>query len=493
MRELIVDSFAGGGGASTGIENALGRSPDIAINHNERALAMHERNHPDTVHFREDVWAVDPRAVCNGRPVGLMWLSPDCTFFSKARGGAPFRDRDKARRRRGLASVAIRWAKSVRPRVIVMENVAEFEDWCPLLETGLPDWSRKGSSFRRWKKSLENCGYVVELRQLRACDFGAPTTRKRLFIIARCDGEKIVWPAPTHGPGLLPFRTAADCIDWSIPCPSIFERAKPLVDNTLRRIARGIRKYVIDAAEPFIVPISEPLRTTTTARRGEFALVSAGLIHRGNGERVGQEPRIYDIRKPHPTVVAGGAKTGVVAAFLAKHYGGNYQGAGADAQMPLPTVTAVDHHAVVSSHLLKLHGSSLIGQEMSEPAPTIRAQGTHLAEVRAFLVKYFGTDQDPQLGLPMHTVTTKDRFGLVTIRGTEYVIVDIGMRMLTPRELFNAQGFPPGYEIDFELEPGRPMPKTAQVEACGNSVCPPLAAALVRANFEDAFSMSAVA
>ena len=494
---LIVDSFAGGGGASTGIEWALGRSPDIAVNHDPEAIAMHQANHPATKHFCESVWDVDPVTVCRGRPVALAWFSPDCTFHSKARGGKPFRDRNMARRRRGLAWVVVRWAKAVKPRVICLENVEEFEDWGPLGDDGKPDKARAGFTFRRWVAQLEGAGYRVEWRQLRACDYGAPTIRKRLFVIARCDGRPIVWPSATHGPGRAePHRVAAECIDWSLPCPSIFERKKPLAEATLRRIARGIRRYVLDAAQPFIIPVKswggggneprglgEPLRTVTASKRGEMALVAPTLIQTSYGEREGQAPRTLDLHKPLGTVVGGGVKHSLVAAFLARHYGG-HENDGAPLLRPIPTITTVDHHAVVTSHLVKLYGTSY-GAPVTAPMPTITSTGNHIGEVRAFLVAYYGTDQDPRLQLPLPTVTTRDRFGLVTVAGQDYAIVDIGMRMLAPRELYRAQGFPDSYVIDPMFE-GKPLTKTEQIEKCGNSVPPPVAAAIVRAQFADA-------
>lgn len=542
--ELIVDSFAGGGGASLGIEWALGRSPDIAINHDPEAIAMHAANHPETRHYCESVWDIDPVVVTNGRPVGLMWLSPDCTFHSKARGGQPFRDRLRARRRRGLAWVAIRWGKSpVRPRILTLENVEEFQDWGPLDDDGRPDPLRRGFTFRRWWAQLENCGYRVEMRQLRACDFGAPTTRKRLFIIARCDGESIVWPEPTHGPGLLPYRTAAECITWDLPCPSIFERQRPLAEKTMARIARGLRRYVIDAAEPFIVPVKtwggggneprsllDPMRTVTASKCGEFALctpylagyhsatsenghrvrpvdaplptqdtanrfglVSPILVQQSWGERKGQAPRSLDIHQPLGTIVAGGIKHALVSAFLAKHYGGQHangtpRATGSSMDKPLDTVTTQDHHHLVASHMLKLRGGladhPMTAQDLRAPAPTLTAGGTHLAEVRAFLLKYYGSDQDPRLTDPLHTITTKHRFGLVTVHGVDYQIVDIGMRMLVPRELFRAQGFHDGYVIDVGPD-GEALTKTAQVRMCGNSVPPVMSRALVAANYSE--------
>lgn len=489
---LIVDSFAGGGGASLGIEWALGRSPDVAINHDPEAITMHRANHPTTRHLEGDVWDVRPRDVAAGRRIALMWLSPDCTFHSKARGGKPFRDPKQAKGRRGLAWVAVRWAKEARPAVLMLENVEEFADWGPLGADGRPDPARRGLTFRRWVGQLKALGYTVEWRELRACDYGAPTIRKRLFLIARCDGQPITWPAPTHGAGTGRLhRSAAECIDWSIPCPSIFERAKPLADKTLRRIARGIRRFVLDAKAPFIVPtthagdervhgIHEPLRTITGAHRGEHALVAATLQHSGNGERVGQDPRVYDIRKPVNTIMAEGVKQALVTAFLAKHNGG-HEATGSRASEPLHTICTRPNQGLATAHLLKFHGSSEVGQCPSLPAPTVRAQGNHLAEVRAFLTRYNGTGdgQSPQLSLG--TLTTRDRFGLVQVAGDQYEIADIGLRMLQPRELFRAQGFDDHYVIDPEHE-GKRLTKEAQIRMCGNSVSPWMAYALVRAN-----------
>lgn len=506
MTGLIVDNFAGGGGASLGIELALGRSPDIAVNHDREAIAMHEANHPSTRHLCESVWDVDPVEACAGRSVDLAWFSPDCTYFSKARGAKPLRLKEK--KVRALAWVVVRWAKAVRPRVICVENVEEFQGWGPVAEDGRPCPLRRGFTFRRWKSSLEKVGYRVELRELRACDYGAPTTRKRLFVIARCDGKPIVWPSQTHGPGRKhPFRTAAECIDWRLRCPSIFLSAdeakvygvrRPLAEPTLRRIARGLQKFVIDSVTPFIVPIThagdsrvhsigDPLRTITANRRGEHALVAPTLVQTGWGERQGQAPRALDLHAPLGTVMAGGAKHALVAAFLAKHYGGN-ETPGTPMQLPLSTITTQDHHHLVASSLVKLRGTSRDGQATGEPLHTISAQGTHFAEVRAFLMKYYGTGREQSAELPLGTVTTKDRFGLVTVGLEEYAIVDIGMRMLSPRELFRAQGFPDSYVIDLEVD-GKRLTKTAQVRMCGNSVSPMVAQAIVAANVanEEAF------
>jgi DNA (cytosine-5)-methyltransferase 1 len=526
--ELIVDNFAGGGGASLGIEMAFKRNVDIAINHDCEALAMHEANHPQTKHYCEDVWAVDPVKVTGGKPVGLAWFSPDCKHFSKAKGGKPVE-----KKIRGLAWVVVKWAKLVSPRVIMLENVEEFQDWGPLRADGTPCPIRKGMTFRRWKKQLENLGYKVECRQLRACDYGTPTIRKRLFVIARRDGLPIVWPEPTHGKGLKPWRTAAECIDWTLTCPSIFERKKPLAEATMRRIAKGIFRYVINAKEPFIVtyygdkgkddfrgqPINEPLRTQTTENRhavvmpfltehanasqqrnfsadeplrtqcaqvkgGHFALVSPTLIQTGYGERPGQSPRVPGLHKPLGTVVAGGSKHALVSAFLAQHNGGMV---GHDARKPISTITQRGtQQQVVAAHMINLKGSTGRMAAADAPVQTITAGGNHIGEVRAFLVKYYGTDQDPQLREPLHTVTTKDRFGLVTVQGEDYYIADIGMRMLQPRELYRAQGFPDTYRIDIEAN-GKPLTKTAQVRMCGNSVNPQLSRALVLANFKHEF------
>lgn len=547
--ELVIDLFAGGGGASTGIEQAIGRAVDIAVNHDPEAVSLHTANHPQTRHFCSDVFEVDPLTVTDGQPVGLLWASPDCKHFSKAKGGKPV-----SKKIRGLAWVVIKWAKLAKPRVICLENVEEFQTWGPLTDDNRPCPVRKGQTFQRWKKQLENLGYKVEHRELRACDYGAPTIRKRLFLVARRDGLPIVWPTPTHAKpdakgkvpaGMQPWRTAADCIDWSIPAPSIFERERPLADATCRRIAKGIVRYVMEAEQPFIVPG-----------------VAATLVQTGYGERPGQSPRVPGLDKPLGTVVAG-QKHALVQAFLAKHYTGVV---GHELDKPTGTVTTVDHHSLVTAHLTKFrvgstgtaldepvhtvtaggtpkrpstgntmglvtanlihmghgegkyggkrwsHGirdvedplntitaqgaaagivtshmvklrNNQFGQSHDEPVPTLTAGGGHAGEVRAFLVKYYGSDKDGQeLPDPLHTIPTRDRFGLVMVKGEPYAIVDIGLRMLTPRELYRAQGFPDSYVIDTGAD-GLPITKTAQVRMCGNSVCPPLSHALVKANY----------
>lgn len=618
---LIVDNFAGGGGASTGIEAALGRAVDIAINHDEEAIRMHEVNHPDTVHIRNNIWQIDPKEVTGGKPVDLAWFSPDCKHFSKAKGGKP---REKSIR--DLAWVVVLWAQRVKPALILLENVEEFRTWGPLCEEGKPIKERKGETFDKWCRELRKAGYKLQFRELRACDYGAPTIRKRFFMIARCDGQPIVWPKPTHGGPdsedvkagrLKPWRTAAEIIDWSVPCPSIFERKKPLAEKTLRRIAHGIVKFVINNPSPFIVPIcntnwagdrfypgDEPLRTITTAKGGEQALVTpyfartahgdvdksgkrrgqpchgpeepfptvtqtrdsalivphitkfrngaighgmgdplatvtansyvkrpggsaplgvvaavlerqfgkstgadpakpaptitaggggktgvvaAHLVQTGYGERNGQAPRALDAEKPLGTVVAGGCKHAVAVAHMMQANGGprNETLPGRAADSPMSTVaTTGSQQQLVTSNLVKLRGTCAHGQSVEDPLHTVSAGGTHMAEVRAFLIKYYGNESDGHtIDGPLGTVTVNDRFGLVTvtIAGEEYVIVDIGLRMLTPRELFAAQGFPPDYIIERDAE-GRKLTKTAQVAKCGNSVCPPLAQALVRAN-----------
>lgn len=429
---MIVDNFAGGGGASEGIRLALGCDPDIAVNHDPEAIAMHAANHPGTLHLMGNVWDVSPRKVCRGKRVDFAWFSPDCKHFSKAKGGKPV-----STGVRGLAWVVIRWARDVHPSVIMLENVEEFQTWGPLSSDGRPDPLRRGITFQRWLRDLRATGYTVEWKELRACDYGAPTTRKRLFLIARCDGLPIVWPQPTHGPGRLPYRTAADCIDWTIPCPSIFDRQKPLAAKTLARIARGIRRFVFETKSPFIIPVThagdlrvhsihEPMRTITCAARGELALVAPTLIQTGYGERPGQAPRSLDLGAPLGTVVAGGAKHALVCAFLAKHYGG-HEGSGSSLHEPMATITTRDHHSLVT----------------------------------AFLAND----------------------GPVRIHGESFHIVDIGMRMLEPRELFRAQGFSDSYVIDPKFN-GRPLTKTAQIRMCGNSVSPLVAQAIVQANIQ---------
>jgi DNA (cytosine-5)-methyltransferase 1 len=549
--EIIIDNFAGGGGASTGIELALGRHVDVAINHDPEAVSMHSINHPQTRHYCESVWDVNPREVEPGRKIGLLWLSPDCKHFSKAKGGKPVE-----KKIRGLAWVALRWAAIRKPRVIALENVEEFITWGPLVAgtdgTMRPCPKNKGREFNAFVNALRRQGYVVEWKELRASDYGTPTIRKRLFLIARRDDKPIVWPLPTHGNPksdavkagrLKPWRTAAECIDWSLPCPSIFltkeeGRAvgaiRPLAENTMRRVGKGVMRYVVNAAEPFIVPLThhgadrrtgmeQPVPTITAAHRGELALVQPFITEHANGSNQRNMPADEPLRtqcaqvkgghfalvsafltkfrtgatgsamtEPMHTITAGPKENpagcahamGVITAHIQRDMGCSI---GHAAQSPLGTITAGGggKSALVTSNLVKMRGTN-IGQPDDEPLHTVSAQGTHFAEVRAFLVKYYGNEQD---GIPLnesiHTVTARDRFGLVTVHGEEYAITDIGLRMLAPRELFRAQGFPESYIIGDKPEQGLKLTKSAQVRMCGNSVCPPLAAALIRANCAD--------
>jgi DNA (cytosine-5)-methyltransferase 1 len=653
--EIIVDHFAGGGGASTGVGFAAGRSPDIAINHNPRAIAMHSVNHKDTEHFIEDIWAVDPCEVCKGRPVGLLWTSPTCTHFSKAKGTALSEESIKLR---ALAWVTVRWAVAVQPRIICLENVEEFAKWGPLhrqhsegcpgeacmkgcsfgkkakrggkvkehshncpgvacqekCQIHTPIKSRQGETFRAFIARLEKLGYVVEYRILRACDFGAPTMRRRLFLVARRDGQPIVWSEPTHGPGRAhPHVAAATCIDWEDLGTSIFGRKKPLADKTMRRIAAGVKKFVLER-KPFLVPagygaknendartqsVDEPLKTICgnrgshsvvspvllkaktyggggndatdaqkplgtilCSKRGEHAVASAMLVRTdmhqsnagcvyapedplrtitsggghaiaapymvrvGNGERAGQAPRTHDVQKPLGVIMAQRENYAATAAVLIKHNGGHnddcgsagqdlveplhtvstrdskaisaihlvrYNGdvAGAervqDVDAPLTTIDTSNRFGVVASHLVKLRGTSdahvaSSASSVEDPVPALSAQGTHLAQVAAFLVKYHGVATEHSPADPLGVVTTKDRYGLVTveIEGDTYVIVDIRMRMLKPRELYNAQGFPRDYQIDVDAT-GRPFTRTEQVLMVGNSVPPQMAEMIARA------------
>jgi Site-specific DNA methylase len=434
FREIIVDNFAGGGGASTGIELATGLNVDIAINHDPDAIAMHKANHPETEHYCENVWDVDPVKACNGRPVGLCWLSPDCKHFSKAKGGKPV---DK--HIRGLAWVAVRWAKAVHPRVIMLENVEEFQTWGPLLKDSRPDPEKKGQTFRAFIRALKKEGYQVKFSELRACDYGAPTSRKRFFMVARRDGRPIAWPETTHGdPNELtvrlglkkPWRTAAEIIDWSVPCKSIFSRRKPLVEKTMVRIAKGIEKFIIENPDPYIV------------------------------------------------------KDGKVAAsFISQYHSYDSDARGQTMDRPLLTVDTSNRYALTCAFLTKFYGTS-IGSSVKDPLPTITANGQHIGTVEAFLLKYYGQGIGQSVTDPLSTVTSHDRFGLVKVYGQPYRIVDIGMRMLQPRELFDAQGFPHNYIIDHDFE-GKTYPKSKQVARCGNAVPPQFVEALVRANMPE--------
>lgn len=485
--ELIVDNFAGGGGASTGIEMATGYSVDIAINHDPEAIKMHKANHPRTKHYCEDVWQVDPVEACKGHPVGLAWFSPDCKHFSKAKGGKP-----KDKFIRGLAWVACRWAGLVRPRVIMLENVEEFKTWGPLNRGHHPIKNKQGKTFQRFIRQLEELGYEVQFQELVAADYGAPTMRKRFFMIARCDGKPIVWPEPTHAPadskdvkaGLLkPYVGAYTQIDFGRPCPSIFDTSeeikkkygiravRPLKPKTMERIARGLKKFVLDNPKPFIVE----------QNIGSKYLISPTLIQY-HSETSKDEVRGQTIKEPIMTVDSSN-RYGLVTSFIQKYYGGNYQGKGSDIKEPLHTITTLERNAMCAVNLIQMN-NHCDGRDVSEPIPTITAGDGHFGEVRAFLVKYYGQGTGQDIEQPLDTVTTKDRFGLVTIEGVDYQIVDIGLRMLEPRELYGCQGFPDDYIIDHDYT-GKTYPRSEQVRRCGNAVCPPIPAALVKANLPD--------
>ena len=540
--ELIVDNFAGGGGASTGIEMATGYSVDIAINHDPEAIKMHKANHPNTKHYCENVWSVDPVKACNGHPVGLAWFSPDCKHFSKAKGGKP-----KDKNIRGLAWVACRWAGLVRPRVIMLENVEEFKTWGPLNRGHHPIKAKQGKTFEKFVQQLNDLGYTVEFKELIAADYGAPTMRKRFFLIARCDGKPIVWPEPTHAPadseevkaGLKkPYVGAYTQIDFSRPCPSIFDTSeeikekygiravRPLAKKTMDRIARGLKKFVLDNPEPFIIQcnhggerrpndIREPMPTitgkhgygivepymvqigqtgftkdrskdvreplTTIVSKNEHCLISPTLIQY-HSETAQGEVRGQTIKDPIMTV-DGSNRYGLVTSFLHKYYDGGYKGAGDSIENPLPTVTSWDHNSVVTANLIQMN-NHCDGKDIRQPLPTITAGDGHFGEVRAFLIKYYGQGTGQDIEQPLDTVTARDRFGLVTIEGVDYQIVDIGLRMLEPRELYGCQGFPDDYIIDHDYT-GNIYPRSEQVRRCGNAVCPPIPAALVRANLPE--------
>lgn len=594
LEEITVDGFCGGGGWSTGFEWGICRPVDIAINHDEVAIAMHKKNHPYTKHYQCNIFEVDPVEACQGRPVGWAHFSPDCKHFSRAKGAKPV-----SKQIRSLAWVVVQWAAAVHPRIISMENVPEFLTWGPCIalrgpngrvmkylqngktaeaEPGenvppklrvlTPDPKRKGNTFSRFVGHLRKLGYEVEWRELTASDYGAPTSRKRFFLLARRDKKPIIWPAATHGDPksaevqkgkLKPWRTAAEIIDWTIPCPSIFERKKPLAENTLKRIAKGLQKFVLDNPEPFIVQVNHsgdnfrgqsldvPM-PTVTSKHG-FGVVTpyvVGICQQGGGDRVrgADEPLSTictknehcvvmpyimcnnaanlgrDIRDPVPTITTGNRnflmaptliqyhteqsdrehrgqmvemplqtvdaanRYGLATAFISKYYGDGEQGTGSKMDAPLGTITAIDHNSVAAVTLIQFN-NHCDGLDVQKPLPTITALSNHFAEVRAMLIKYYGCGVGQRVDQPLDTITARDRFGLVTVKGVDYQIVDIGLRMLTPRELYNAQGFPPDYEIEVDCY-GNAYPKKEQVARCGNAVPPAFATALVRANWPEA-------
>jgi DNA (cytosine-5)-methyltransferase 1 len=537
--ELIVDNFAGGGGASTGIELATGYSVDIAINHDPEAIKMHKANHPNTEHYCENVWAVDPVKACKGHTVGLAWFSPDCKHFSKAKGGKP-----KDKNIRGLAWVALRWAGLVRPRVIMLENVEEFKTWGPLNRRHHPIRAKQGKTFERFVQQLRDLGYEVEFRELIAADYGAPTMRKRFFMVARCDGKSIVWPEPTHAPadseevkkGLLkPYVGAYTQLDFSLPCPSIFDTSeeikekygiravRPLAQKTMDRIARGLKKFVLENPEPFIIQcnhggerrpndIREPMPTITGKHGygivepymvqckynneaqdvqkpiGTLTTVGSHLLVEPYMVQIGQtgftKDRSKDVREPLTTIVSKNEHC-LISPTLIQYHSETAQGEvrGQTIKDPIMTVDGSNRYGLVTSFLSKFYKSG-IGQDEREPLHTITTSAGHFGEVRAFLIKYYGDATGQDIEKPLDTVTTKDRFGLVTIEGVDYQIVDIGLRMLEPKELYGCQGFPDDYIIDHDYT-GKTYPRSEQVRRCGNAVCPPIPDALVRANLPE--------
>lgn len=535
--EIIVDNFAGGGGASTGIELATGRQVAIAINHDPDAILMHRTNHPYTEHLQASVWDVDPKSVCRGRPVGLAWFSPDCKHFSKAKGAALV-----DRKIRGLAWITLRWAAEVRPRVIILENVEEFQTWGPVRK-GKPVKKLAGTTFRRFISQLEALGYTVEFRELVAADFGAPTSRKRFYMLARCDGKPIVWPKPTHSKtgadGLSKWRCAAEIIDWSLPCPSVFaskaeimteyglKAVRPLAKNTMRRIIRGVDKFTIRSGKPFIVQqkfqnaaqnIEKPLTTVTAVGAHELCkpLLAPALIqyHTEQTESVRASGlgtpintvdasnrygltcanlveyytggRPLDVAEPMHTVTSHDREA-VVAAHIAKYYGGVV---GEKVGEPLPTVTAIDHNAVCAAHVVKFKGDDL-GHGAKEPLQTVTASAGEFAVCRAHLAKIRSGDDLghwPEIRALLNEfcgyALAEDEVLLLEIGGALHYIAEIGLRMLSPRELYNAMGFPPDYIIDRDYL-GNEYGRSKQVARCGNAVCPPVASALVRANLPE--------
>ena len=583
LDEIIVDSFAGGGGASTGIELATGRVVNVAINHDPDAILMHRTNHPHTEHYQASVWDVDPVEVCRGRKVGLLWASPDCKHFSKAKGGKPV---DK--NIRGLAWIVLRWAGTVRPRVIMLENVEEFQTWGPVRK-GKPVKKLTGKTFHKWLSQLQNLGYAVEWRELVAADYGAPTTRKRFFLIARCDGLPITWPEPTHAPAdsqevkagkKKPWRSAAEIIDWTLPCPSIFDTReqvrekhglnaqRPLRPNTMRRVTRGVDKFVIKSGNPFLVIVNhagefrgqslgDPLQTITakhgygvanpvmaplTMHNNENAvgtaitdpvntitgsgagghqmlitptLAAIGQTSGGDRGRSVTEPTHTQVSKAEECVVCpamiqyhteqsehvrGQAVTdpimtidasnryGIAAATLTKYYGNDQHGQ--DIQNPLHTITAKDREGVTLASLVKMKGTNL-GGPATEPVQTITAGGGHHGVVTTEV-----TEATPGADLrnwPKIRAALNEYCGykledneviLFLIGGAWYFMADIGLRMLTPRELYRANGFPDDYKIERDYL-GNIYGKTKQVARCGNAVPPPFATALVRANLPE--------
>lgn len=505
LHEIIIDNFAGGGGASTGIEAATGYSVYAAINHDPEAIRIHMANHPTTHHFCESVWNVNPIDICKGHPVGLAWFSPDCKHFSKAKGGKP-----KDKTIRGLAWVALRWAGLIRPRVIMLENVEEFKDWGPLNRNHRPIKSKKGVTFKKFVKQLEKLGYSVEYRELVAADYGAPTTRKRFFLIARCDGLSIVWPERTHAPAdsievkqgiYKAYLGAYTQIDFSRPCPSIFATKKeilkeygikavrPLAENTMKRIARGLQKFVLDNPEPFIIQVNhggdrKPLDIkkplpTITAKNG-FGMVNPYIVSNDDhfliapsliqyhSETTKDGIRGQNLTDPIMTL-DGSNRYGLVSTFLSTFYSNTD---GKEVIRPLQTVTAEGQHsALCTAYMIQQDNQST-------------TYVNHTEEIKTFFIKYYGNGTGQDISEPLNTITSNDRFGLVQIQGMNYQIIDIGLRMLDPDELYGCMGFPNDYIIDRDCN-GKEIKRSEQVRKCGNAVSPPIPSALVKSNLPD--------
>lgn len=487
LQGLIVDSFAGGGGASTGIEMAIGRPVDIAINHDPAAIAMHRANHPYTRHYCESVWDIDPTQVCMGRSVDVLWASPDCKHFSKAKGGKPV---DK--KIRGLAWVVLRWAAKARPRIIFLENVEEFQTWCPV-RRGKPVESKKGDTFRRFVGQLRALGYAVAWRELRACDYGAPTSRKRLYLIARCDGQPIVFPEPTHGPGRKPYKTAAECIDWSTPCPSIFDRKKPLCEATMRRITKGMVKYVLGAQKPFIMQcfgggysgsgadVERPLPTITATDHNVLVTPYFASYH---AEQNKKDCRCQMLTAPLSTLDTSN-RYALVTPFLTKYYSGEH---GQRTDMPLGTITTKERFSCIVPFMTHFYsgGGSAEASAVSEPMRTVTANNKIAVATVKLSGQSVGRWDKVRDMINRYTdyEIADDEIIVFEIGGERFYIQDIGMRFLTVKELYAAQGFPGDYKYEFDVN-GKPYSKKEAVARCGNSVCPVMAQVLVRANASD--------
>lgn len=537
--EIVVDNFAGGGGASTGIELATGRVVDIAINHDPAAILMHKTNHPHTEHYQASVWDIDPKEVCRGRPVGLAWFSPDCKHFSKAKGAALV-----DRKIRGLAWIVLRWAGTVRPRVIILENVEEFQTWGPVRK-GKPVKSKSGQTFRKWKQQLLDLGYEVQHRELVAADYGAPTTRKRFVLVARCDGQPIVWPEPTHSKngenGKLKWRSAAEIIDWTLPCYSVFDSkeeilakygakaVRPLAENTMRRVIRGVDKFTIKSGKPFIVecnhsggghiadvenphgtitakntsgvckpmfapvtfsntngsvgfPADKPIHTVTTDGKQILSCAQIIQYHTEQTENV----RANGVTEPLPTLDTSN-RYGLTTAHLVEYFS---TGRPLEVRDPMHTVTTREREALTAVHIAEFKGQDR-GQNAGDPLRTITAGDGQFGECKTVLVKYGsgGYGHWPEIRdlLNRHCgyALAEDEIILLCIGGVYYYISDILLRMLTPLELYASMGFPPDYIIDRDYM-GNEYKRTAQVARCGNAVCPPMAEAVVRANYSAA-------